>query len=73
MKILSTLNEIAAEVFLAKDWQTAQSTFIEHVGQTNVKDKDKMIDEVSKMTNLSAIQRYTANALLKYEGLGVAK
>ena len=71
MKILSTLNEIANEVFLAKDWKTAQNPFIEHVSKTNVKDKDKMIDEVSKMTTLQAIQRYTANALLKYEGLGV--
>jgi hypothetical protein len=71
MKILSTLNEIANEVFVAKDWKTAQNLFIEHVSKTNVKDKDKMIDEVSKMTNLAAIQRYTANALLKYEGLGV--
>jgi len=73
MKILSTLNEIATEVFTAKDWKTAQTLFIEHVGKTNVKDKDKMVNEVNKMTNLSAIQRYTANALLKYEGLGVAK
>jgi hypothetical protein len=71
MKILSTLNEIANEVFIAKDWKTAQNTFIEHVSKTNVKDKNKMIDEVNKMTNLAAIQRYTANALLKYEGLGV--
>lgn len=73
MKILSTLNEIANEVFIAKDWKTAQSLFIEHVSKTNVKDKDKMVSEVSKMTNLNAIQRYTANALLKYEGLGVIK
>jgi len=71
MKILSTLNEIANEVFVAKDWKTAQNLFIEHVSKTNVKDKDKMIDEVNKMTNLAAIQHYTANALLKYEGLGV--
>jgi hypothetical protein len=71
MKILSTLNEIVNEVFIAKDWKTAQNTFIDHVSKTNVKDKDKMIAEVSKMTTLQAIQRYTANALLKYEGLGV--
>jgi CRISPR/Cas system CSM-associated protein Csm3 (group 7 of RAMP superfamily) len=71
MKILSTLNEIANEVFIAKDWKTAQNLFVEHVSKTNIKDKNKMINEVSNMTNLTTIQRYTANALLKYEGLGV--
>jgi CRISPR/Cas system CSM-associated protein Csm3 (group 7 of RAMP superfamily) len=71
MKILSTLSEIVNEVFLATDWKTAQTVFIEHVNQTNIKDKNKMINEVSKMTNLYKIQRYTANALLKYEGLGI--
>jgi hypothetical protein len=71
MKILSTLNEIANEVFLTTDWKTAQMVFIEHVNRTNIKDKNKMINEISKMTNLHKIQRYTANALLKYEGLGI--
>jgi len=36
-------------------------------------DRLKMIDEISKAKNLQHLQIYCANALLKYEGLGVGK
>ena len=72
MKIESTLTKIAESVFIANDFKSAQTTFIEHVSSTNIKDKNKMIDAVKKLTNLTALQRYCANALLKYEGLGLS-
>jgi hypothetical protein len=31
-----------------------------------------MIEAAKKLTNLPALQRYCANALLKYEGLGLS-
>ena len=68
-QIESTLAVIAAKVFQTKDVNVARKTFIEHVSKTNVKDKDKMLKEVSTMTSLQEIQKYTANALLKFEGL----
>jgi hypothetical protein len=73
MQIISTLAQVAEKVFESKDLATAKLVFVNHVGNTKVKDKDKMINEVNKMTSLMAVQRYTANALLKYEGLGVSK
>jgi len=72
MKFESTLSKIAEKVFTSVDFKSAQNTFIDHVGNTNVKDKNKMIEAVKKLTNLSALQRYCANALLKYEGLGLS-
>ena len=72
MKIESTLTKIAESVFIANDFKSAQTTFIEHVSSTNIKDKNKMIEAVKKLTSLTALQRYCANALLKYEGLGLS-
>jgi len=71
MKIQSTLTKIAESVFTATDFTTAKTTFVEHISATNIKDKDKMIDAVNKLKNLISLQRYCANALLKYEGLGL--
>lgn len=71
MKIESTLAKIAENVFSATDFITARTMFIEHVSATNIKDKIKMIDAVNKLKNLLALQRYCANSLLKYEGLGL--
>jgi hypothetical protein len=72
MKFESTLSKIAEAVFVSTDFKSAQNTFIDHVNSTNVKDKDKMIEAAKKLTNLPALQRYCANALLKYEGLGLS-
>lgn len=72
MQITSTLAQIAEKVFAEKSINSAKKIFVDHVGSTKVKDKDKMINEVNKMTSLYQIQKYLANALLKYEGLGTS-
>ena len=73
MVIQSTLASIARDVFVAPDASTAKQIFIDYVSGSHIKesDKQKMLAEASKMTSLLQIHRYTANALLKYEGLGL--
>ena len=73
MKIESTLSSIAKEVFAASNAIDAKRIFIDYVSSSHIKesDKQKMLTEASKMTSLLQIHRYTANALLKYEGLGL--
>ena len=72
MKIESTLATIAERVFRAESLSQAQNIFQEHVSSTKIKEEDKvkMLTEVGGMKSLTQLQRYTANALLKYEGLG---
>ena len=70
MKITSTLASIASLVWEAENAQQAKETLTEHLQSVNVKDRDKMIQDIQKLRTLEAIHRYTANALLKYEGLG---
>lgn len=72
MQITSTLAIIASLVWEAQDVDQAKETLIGHLSGTNVKDRDKMIDDVQKLRTLEAVHRYTANALLKYEGLGTS-
>jgi hypothetical protein len=73
MKIESTLSSIAREVFAASNAVDAKRIFIDYVSNSHIKesDKNKMLMEASKMSSLLQIHRYTANALLKYEGLGL--
>ena len=73
MKIESTLSSIAREVFAASNAVDAKRIFIDYFSSSHIKesDKAKMLAEASKMTSLLQIHRYTANALLKYEGLGL--
>ena len=69
MNITSTLASVAPLVWEAKTAQQAKDTLIEHLRSTQVKDRDKMIDDVERLSTLQQVQRYTANSLLKYEGL----
>jgi hypothetical protein len=73
MKIESTLSSIAREVFAATNATDAKRIFIDYVSSSHIKesDKQKMLMEASKMSSLMQLHRYTANALLKYEGLGL--
>jgi len=73
MVIQSTLASIAKDVFVAPDASTAKQIFVDFVSGSRIKESDKvkMLAEVSKMSSLLQIHRYTANALLKYEGLGL--
>lgn len=69
MKFQSTLASIASLVWEAKTADQARTVLIEHLSGTKVKDKDRMISDVQDLKSLEAIHRYTANALLKFEGL----
>ena len=69
VKITSTLASIASLVWEAKTVQQAKDTLTEHLRDTNVKDRDKMIQDIEQLKTLEQVHRYTANALLKYEGL----
>jgi len=73
MKIESTLSSIAKDVFAAANIIDAKRIFIDYVSSSRIKESDKvkMLAEVSKMSSLMQLHRYTANALLKYEGLGL--
>jgi hypothetical protein len=73
MKIESTLSSIAREVFAASNAADAKRIFIDYVSSSHIKESDKvkMLTEASKMSSLLQLHRYTANALLKYEGLGL--
>lgn len=72
MHITSTLASIASLVWEAKTVDQAKTTLTEHLSSTKVKDKDKMLQDIQSLPTLEAVHRYTANALLKYEGLGTS-
>ena len=71
MKIQSTLASIASLVWESETVDQAKETLTEHLRSTDVKDRDKMINDVEKLKTLEAVHRYVANSLLKYEGLSV--
>lgn len=70
MKIQSTLADIASQVWQAQDVNQAKEILINHLKDSKVKDRDKMIQDIDQLTTLQQVHRYTANSLLKYEGLG---
>lgn len=67
----SKLVEITNTIFSSTDFLSAQHLFINFIEGTKVKSKDKMIFDVKQLRTIQQLQRYTANALLKFEGLGV--
>jgi len=73
MPIKSTLAKITEEVYKSKTAEEAKKVMMEYLMTTYVKDRDKMIDTVSKMGNLIKIQTYFSNCLLKYEGHSLNK
>ena len=69
MKLESTLASVASLIWEAETADQARTLLIEHLSSTKVKDRDKMISDIQDLKSLQAIHRYTANALLKFEGL----
>ena len=67
----STLTNITEQIYSAKTVTEAKAAMINYLETTNVKDKKKMIFDVSQLNNLTRIQFYFTNALLKFEGMGV--
>jgi hypothetical protein len=73
-KIKSVFEQIAAEVFTMRDVNKAKTFINEFITSKGINgvDKQVIINNVSKCTNISAIQRYVCNSLLKYEGMSVS-
>jgi len=67
----STLATITQEVYSAKTAQEAKTIMINYLETTNVKDKKKMIWDVSQLNNLTRVLTYFTNSLLRFEGLSV--
>lgn len=73
VNIKSTLESIAQQVFVSTNVRDAKSAIINHIGDTRIKDSDKLtiVNNVNKINSLVRLQTYVCNSLLKYEGLGL--
>ena len=71
MNIVSTLASLTPHIWEIKDLEEARTFLLQHIEGTKIKDRDRMIRDISEIKTLTALHRYTANALLKFEGLGV--
>ena len=67
----STLTNITEQVYSAKSAEEAKTAMVSYLETTNVKDKKKMIFDVSQLNSLARIQTYFTNCLLRFEGLSV--
>ena len=75
VKIKSIFEEIAESVFLMNDLKAANDFVINFVNEKGINevDKVKITNEVQQLKTLIKFQTYICNALLKYEGLGMAQ
>jgi hypothetical protein len=74
VQIKSVFEQIASNVFTMKDVNQAKvyiTEFITNKGIDGV-DKNTIVNNVSKCTNINQLQRYVCNSLLMYEGMGVS-
>lgn len=73
VNIKSTLESIAQQVFVSTNVRDAKNVIINHIGDTRIKDSDKLtiVNNVNKINSLVRLQTYVCNSLLKYEGLGL--
>ena len=71
MKYQSTLAKISSEVFSAKTAEEARQIIVLHLEGTKVRDKVKMIADVSRLQNLTKVWTYYANSLLRFEALSI--
>ena len=73
LKIKSVFEQIAAEVFTMRDVNKSKSYIVEFITSKGINgiDKNVIVNNVNKCTNINAIQRYVCNSLLQYEGMGL--
>ena len=73
LKIKSVIEQIAVEVFIMRDVNKAKSFIVEFITSKGINgiDKNVIVNNVNKCTNINAIQRYVCNSLLQYEGIGL--
>lgn len=72
-EIKSVFEQIASKVFTMKDVNQAKLYIIEFITSKGINgiDKNVIVNNVNKCTNINAIQRYVCNSLLQYEGMGL--
>lgn len=72
VQIRSIFEQISEIAFNTADLSFAKQNTIEFVQSKNINDKDKqsILKAIDECINIHQFQRYIANALLKYEGLG---
>ena len=73
VQIRSIFEQISEIVFNTADLTIARQSTIEFVQSKNINDKDKqsIMKAINECTTIQRFQMYIANALLKYEGLGM--
>jgi len=74
VKIKLVFEQIATNVFAMKDVNQAKAFITEFITSKGINgvDKNIIVNNVNKCTNINAIQRYVCNSLLQYEGMGVS-
>jgi hypothetical protein len=73
VQIRSIFEQISEIAFNTADLTLARQSTIEFVQSKNINDKDKqlILKSVNECKTIQRFQIYIANALLKYEGLGM--
>lgn len=73
--IKSILEQISSEVFVMRDLSQAKLFISEFVVNKSINEKDKqsILSATSECKTMVKLQMYLCNALLKYEGMGVAQ
>ena len=75
VQIKSVLTQVSEVVFKAKTLDEAKKAVTEFMLGKDINEKDKasIMKETANAKNLYKLQQYICNALLKYEGLGIAQ
>jgi hypothetical protein len=73
VQIKSVFEQIASNVFTMKDVNQAKVYIAEFITSKGINgvDKNIIVNNVNKCTNINQLQRYICNSLLQYEGMGV--
>ena len=73
VQIRSIFEQISEIVFNTADLAIAKQNTVEFVSSKNINDKDKQVIlfSINECKTITKFQMYVANALLKYEGLGM--
>jgi len=70
--IISILEDIAQDVWKALDLTEAKNIVLNRVENSQIAEEDKqtIINNVNRINNLLDLQKYIANSILAYEGMG---
>lgn len=73
MKIKSIFEQISSQVFSMTNLEEAKSFISEFVNGKEIKVEDKtlILSSIKPITNMTKLQSYLCNSLLKYEGMGM--